>query len=121
MHPVLKYNGVEIAKNLEFAKNILSQMIGLMFRTSIPSDYAMIFILKKTSSVNVHMLFVFFPISVIFLDENKRISGFVNLNPWTGYKAMKNIKYIIEMNTDAIKKNKLSIGRQMDFQEIENL
>ena len=71
--------------------------------------------LKKSSSVNVHMLFVFFPISVIFLDEKKIISGLAGLKPWTGYKAMKNIKYIIEMNEEAIKKNKLSIGGQMDF------
>ncbi len=115
MLPLLKYNGTEIAKNIEFAKNILSHMTGLMFRKNIPSDYAMIFVLRKPSSVNVHMLFVFFPISVIFLDEKKNISGLARLNPWTGYKAMKNIKYIIEMNEDAIKKNKLTIGGQMDF------
>ena len=115
MLPVLKYNGVEIAKNIEFAKNFLSQMTGLMFRKNIPFDYAMVFVLKEPSSVNVHMLFVFFPISVIFLDEKKNISGLARLNPWTGYKTMKNIKYIIEMNEDSIKKNKLSIGGQMDF------
>jgi uncharacterized membrane protein (UPF0127 family) len=115
MLPVLKYNGVEIAKNIEFAKNILSQMIGLMFRKNIPFDYAMIFVLKKPSSVDVHMFFVFFPISVIFLDEKKKISGLAVLNPWIGYKAMKNIKYVIEMNEDAIKKNKLAIGERMDF------
>jgi len=115
MLPILKYNGVEIAKNIEFAKNIFSQMMGLMFRKDIPSDCAMIFVLKNPSSVNVHMFFVFFPISVIFLDEKKNISGLARLEPWTGYKAMKNIKYIIEMNEDAIKKNKLSIGGQMDF------
>lgn len=52
MLPVLKYNGKEIAKNIEFAKTKLQQTLGLMFRKSIPSDFSMIFILKKPSSVN---------------------------------------------------------------------
>jgi uncharacterized membrane protein (UPF0127 family) len=58
MLPVLKYNGVVIAKNIEFARTILAQSLGLMFRKSIPHSYSMIFILKKPSQANVHMLFV---------------------------------------------------------------
>ncbi len=117
MLPSLKYNGKEIAKNIEFAKTLLTRMTGLMFRKCIPSESAMIFVLKKPSSINVHMLFVFFPIDVIFLDEAKKISGFARLNPWTGYKAMENVKYVIEMNAGAIEKNKLSIGGQMEFED----
>ncbi len=118
MLSVLKYNGMEIAKNIEFARTKLSQMSGLMFRKSIPSDYSMIFILKKQSSVNVHMLFMRFPVDVIFLDEEKRVLGFARLNPWTEYKAMKGIRYVVEMKAETIERYDISIGGQMEFDEI---
>ncbi len=117
MLPVLKYDGKEIAKSVEFAKTRLQQTLGLMFRKGIPPDYSMIFILKKPSSINIHMLFVLFPIDVIFLDEKKKISGLANLAPWIGFKAMKNIKYVLEMKAGTIEKYNLSIGGQMEFEE----
>ncbi len=118
MLSVLKYNGMEIAKNIEVARTKLSQMSGLMFRKGIPSDYSMIFILKKQSSVNVHMLFMRFPVDVIFLDEEKRVLGFARLNPWTGYKAMKGIRYVVEIKAGTIERYNISIGGQMEFDEI---
>ncbi len=112
---VLKYNGIEIAKNIEFARTAISRMLGLMFRRSIHDDFAMIFVVKKKTDVSVHMLFVFFPIDVVFLNDEKKISGFSRLVPWTGYKTMKNVKYVIEMRAGTIEKNKLAIGGQMEF------
>ncbi len=93
-------------------------MLGLMFRSHIPDDYAMIFILKKPSSIGIHMLFVSFPIDVIFLDGKKRISGLEHLKPWIGHKTVKNVKYVIETNPGAIERYGLSIGGQMEFEEI---
>ncbi len=117
MLPVLKYNGKEIATNVEFAKTIFQQTLGLMFRKDISQDYFMIFILKKPASVNIHMLFVFFPIDVIFLDETKTISGLAGLSPFTGFKGMINIRYVIEMKAGTIEQYNLSIGKQMEFEE----
>jgi uncharacterized membrane protein (UPF0127 family) len=118
MFSVLKYNGLEIAKNIECARTTLSQSLGLMFRRNILPGYSMIFFLKKPSKVNVHMLFVFFPIDVIFLDENKKIKGFSRLKPWVGYKAMEDIKYVIEMKAGTIDTFHLSVGGQMEFDAV---
>lgn len=115
MLPVLKYNGIEIARTVELSRTVLSQAFGLMFRKNIPSDYSMIFILEKPSSVSIHMIFVFFPIDVIFLNEEKRIEGLSNLKPWLGFKTMKNVKYIIEMKAGTIEKFNLSACGQMEF------
>lgn len=117
MLPVLKYNGVMIAKNLEFTRTMMTQSIGLMFRKSIPSDYSMIFILKKPSRVSFHMLFVFFKIDVIFLDKDKKVTGFSRLRPWIGYKSMNDIKYILEMKAGTIDIFNITIGGQMEFDE----
>ncbi len=118
MLPVLKYNGMEIANSVEFAGTAIRQMLGLMFRGSIQPDFAMIFPMKKKSSVNVHMLFMRFPIDVIFLNEEKKISGLARLNPWLGYKSMRNIKYVIEMKAGTIERFNLSVGGEMEFEEI---
>ena len=117
MLPVLKYNGVVIAKNIEFARTMLTQSVGLMFRKSMPHSYSMIFILKKPSRVNIHMLFVFFRIDVIFLNEEKKIMGLSRLKPWVGYKGMKDIKYILEMKAGTIDMFDLKVGGQMEFDE----
>jgi uncharacterized membrane protein (UPF0127 family) len=117
MLPVLKYNGVEIAKNIEFARTTFRHVLGLMFRTSIPYDYSMIFKLKKPSKVSIHMLFVFFPIDVIFLNEEKKIMGLSLLRPWVGYKAMEDIKYIIEMKAGTIEIFHLCTGEEMEFDD----
>jgi len=77
----------------------------------------MIFILKKPSHANIHMLFVLFRIDVIFLNEEKKIMGFSQLKPWVGYKGMKNIKYILEMKAGTIDMFDLKIGGQMEFDE----
>ena len=117
MLPVLKYNGVEIAKNIEFVRTTLGHALGLMFRNDISYDYAMIFILKKPSKVSIHMLFVFFPIDVIFLNEDKKIMGLSRLRPWVGYKAMEDIKYIIEMKAETIEMFHLCAHEDIEFDE----
>lgn len=117
MLPLLKYNGVVIAKNIEFARTMVKQALGLMFRRSISLDYAMIFVLKKPSKVNVHMFFVFFPIDVIFLNEEKKICEFSRLRPWVGFKAIKNIKYVLEMKAGTFDMFNLTVGRQIEFDD----
>ena len=117
MLSVLKYNGIEIAKNVEFARTTLSQSLGLMFRKKIPTGYSMIFFLKKPSAVNVHMLFVFFPIDIIFLNEEKKVCHFSRLKPWVGFKAIKNIKYLLEMKAGTVDRFNLTVGGQIEFDE----
>ncbi|MCX9009749.1 MAG: DUF192 domain-containing protein [Candidatus Methanoperedens sp.] len=113
---VLKYNGMAIAKNIELARTVPGQMLGLMFRSSIPPDYAMVFIMKRPSFIILHMLFMRFPIDVILLDEEKRIIWLSRLNPWSGYKAMGNIKYIIETGAGTIERYSLGAGGQIEFE-----
>lgn len=112
---VLIYNGKPIANEISYAKNIFSQMLGLMLHKSIPEDFALIFVLKRPDTVGVHMLFMLFPIDVIFLDTDKKIIGTATLKPWTGYKRMKGIKYIIEMSQGTVERFNMVPGEQLTF------
>ena len=118
MLQILKYNRFEIANNIEICRTMTSQALGLMFRSLIPANYAMIFVMKKPASVGIHMLFMRFPIDVIFLNEEKIIVAMASLKPWIGHKATKNIKYIIETNSGMIERYGLSIGGKMEFEGI---
>lgn len=112
---VLKYNGTPVANEISYTKNIFSQMLGLMLHKSIPGDFALIFVLKRPGTVGVHMLFMLFPIDVIFLDEDKKILGTATLKPWIGHKRMKRVKYIIEMNQGTVERFNLMPGEQLTF------
>ncbi len=112
---VLIYNGTPIANEISYAINIFSQILGLILHKSIPEDFALIFVLKRPGKVGVHMLFMLFPIDVIFLDADKKIIGTATLRPWTGHKQMKGVKYIIEMNQGTVERFNLIAGEQLTF------
>ena len=113
---ILKPNGEVIASDVEFAEGIISQSKGLMFRKSIAKRYALVFILPSPRSVSVHMLFVFFPIDVIFLDTDKKILATARLKPWIGLKqSPKKTKYIVEMHSGSIERCKLIPGENLSI------
>ena len=113
---LLKSNGKIIASDMEFARSITSQTLGLMFRKNIKNDYALVFEMRKPKRVSLHMLFVKFPIDVLFLDDSKTITKIAQLNPWTGRASSgEKIKYIIEMPHGTILKTRLAVGEQLSF------
>jgi len=71
------------------AKTHWQKMKGLMFEAPQNFDYALVFVLPRESVVNasIHMLFVFFPIDVVYLNKEKKVVDIVrNLQPFAlGY------------------------------------
>lgn len=72
-----------------------------MFTSKSSFDYALVFYMKKGKERNgIHMLFVFYPILVLFLDENKIVVDKTILQPFCLlYIPKKECNYIIEMPT----------------------
>ncbi|OPY27987.1 MAG: hypothetical protein A4E28_01763 [Methanocella sp. PtaU1.Bin125] len=94
-----KGDGTVVASEVEMADTLLKQTIGLMFRKSIPSGYAMIFDMRREQYISIHMMFVFFPIDLVYLDRNRRIIDIKrHLRPWIGVAAAKKpARYAIEL------------------------
>lgn len=72
-----------------------------MFESKSQFDYGLVFDFGKTSRIaaSVHMLFVFFPIDLVFLDEQKRVvdvkAGF---QPFSlNYTPKKPCRFLIEL------------------------
>ena len=62
------------------------------------------------------MIFVFFPIDVIYLNKNKKVIEMKsNFRPFTFYSPKKNAKYVIELPKGTIKKSRTSMGDIISF------
>ncbi|GAD52072.1 hypothetical protein MBEHAL_0832 [Halarchaeum acidiphilum MH1-52-1] len=75
-----------LASEVDVADSFLSRARGLMFRTSIPAGYALVFEFDEPKRRDVHMVFVPFAIDVLWLvdDEVQRVE---TLSAWTGLDA----------------------------------
>ncbi|MDG6243039.1 MAG: DUF192 domain-containing protein [Methanolobus sp.] len=94
---ILITNGKEVATDIDFACSLFEQVKGLMFSRKIADNYALIFVMKRAQRVSLHMLFVNYPIDVIFLDENKRVIKTSSMRPWIGTcTCAGKVKYVIE-------------------------
>jgi uncharacterized membrane protein (UPF0127 family) len=77
-----------LATEVEVADSALARARGLMFRSSVPDGYALVMemgtgLLGRPGRQAVHMLFVRFPLDVVWLvdDEVERVA---RLRPWRG-------------------------------------
>jgi uncharacterized membrane protein (UPF0127 family) len=95
-----------LATTVEVADSIISQGRGLMFRSSIPDDYALVMEVENDGLLSrgpsrqlVHMLFVRFPIDVVWLvdDEVTRVE---RMQPWRSF-AMAKADRILELPAGA--------------------
>jgi len=90
-----------IIDNVRIAGNFFSQVRGLMFEDKKKFNYALVFpqAVESRHGTSVHMLFVFFPIDIVFLDSDKRVVDVRrNVPSFLPYLApKKSAKYFIEM------------------------
>lgn len=89
---------------------------GLMFEKPEKFDYGLIFDILKESRINasVHMVFVFFPICIVYLNENKRVVDKAILKPFLpNYTPKKSARYFIELPVS--KNSMVFIGDYVEF------
>lgn len=73
----------QLAATVETADSALAQLRGLMFRRSLPEGYALAFRFGSVSPRDVHMLFVFVPLDVIWVVDGV-VERVERLRPWRG-------------------------------------
>jgi uncharacterized membrane protein (UPF0127 family) len=94
-----------------------AKLKGLMFENASRFDYALVFPLPRESvaMATIHMLFVFFPIDVVYLDRSRRVVDIAaKLQPFTpGYAPKKPSKFFIEL--PAGKSAGISLGDALEW------
>ena len=103
-----------LAKSFETCSSIFSKAKGLMF--SSRQKKALVFPFGSEKIISLHMLFVFYPIDVLFLDKNKIVVDMKkDFSPFTFYSSKKKVMYAVEMPSGTIKKSKTGIGDKISF------
>jgi uncharacterized membrane protein (UPF0127 family) len=72
-----------LATDVDVADSFLSQSRGLMFRTSIPDDYALVFPFDDAKARDIHMVFVPFDIDAIWVEDDE-VQHVERVPAWTG-------------------------------------
>jgi len=94
---------------LKVVHSALGKARGLMFS----KKKNLVFVFDKEQIVPLHMMFVFFPIDVYFLDKNKRVVEIrKNFKPFSCYRPKKKAMYVVEI---AKGKKKYKIKEKIDF------
>lgn len=84
--------------------------------TKEQKDYALIFKFEKEEKVPLHMLFVFYPIDVLFLNKEKQIIELKeHFEPWKTYSPQSKAMYIVEAPQGSIAKAKIQLHDEIDF------
>ena len=104
-----------IVNNSKVCKSIISKAIGLMFSKKIIDD-CLIFIFDKEMRVDLHMFFVFYPIDVLFLDNNKKVIEIKeNFKPFTLYSPKNKSKYVIEIPKNTVRLKQIKVNDILEF------
>ena len=77
-------NRAVLATDVETADSWLRQARGLMFRRTLPPAYALVFRFDRVSVRDVHMLFVFTPLDVLWLVDGE-VRRVERLAPFRGF------------------------------------
>ena len=104
-----------LANTIRYASTPLKKLLGLMFSKEHKHS-ALIFPSNKEKIQSLHMLFVFYPIDVIFLNKDKEIVELKeNFKPFTFYKSKEKAQYILELPKNTIKQSQSSVGDNIRF------
>jgi len=88
-----------LASDVETADSFVSRARGLMFRRSVPEGYALVFEFDGRGRRDVHMVFVPFPIDVLWLVDG-RVERVETLPAWRGLGAA-DADRLVELPADA--------------------
>ncbi|MFB6171910.1 MAG: DUF192 domain-containing protein [Haloarculaceae archaeon] len=73
-----------LARDVEVADGLVSQALGLMFRRSVPEEYALVFPFDGQRQRGLHTVCVRFPIDALWLCDGV-VQQVDTLRPWLGY------------------------------------
>ena len=110
-----KSKNKKLMSDVRIADSSWGKLKGLMFENQKRVNYALVFPLSResTTMATIHMIFVFFPIDVVYLNKEKRVVDVVrNLQPFTpSYSPKKPAKFFIEF--PAGKSKGISFGDEL--------
>lgn len=104
-----------IVSRVQHCKNAREKALGLMFSVPI-KDKCLVLHFDPPRRVDLHMMFVFYPIDVIFLSKSKRVVEIKeNFLPFTAYLSRKEASYAIELPDGTTLAKRIRLGDRLGF------
>ncbi len=112
-----------IAKSVELADSFWKKAKGLMFRNELEKESGLLMVFKDEDFVGIWMMFMKFPIDLIYLDSKKHVVGLfenikpIGLNPktWRVYYPEDPARYVLELRSGTVKKTGTKMGDILNF------
>ena len=95
------------------------RFLGLMGRRDLPRENGLLFRWSRAGRVDtaIHMLFMRFPIAVIWLDTTGRVVDLRHARPWLNFLIPRApAQYVLELHTERL--IDFSLGDQIEWHEI---
>lgn len=106
-------SGQVIGDKIVYANGIYKRFIGLMGKKNLEKNEG-IFL---TPCNSIHMMFMKFPIDIIFLDrKNKIIHITENIQPWKISKVIFKAQSVLEVPIGTVKETKSKIGDSLSIE-----
>jgi uncharacterized membrane protein (UPF0127 family) len=96
--------------------------MGLMFRSSLPTDQGMLFIFEQSDFHGIWMKNCKFPIDILWLDDQKAIVHLeesvppCKADPCPVYQPLRKASYVVELNAGQARREKAVVGKSLEFQ-----
>lgn len=101
-----------IANKIGLANTMFSRFIGLISKKSIDENEGILL----TPCNSIHMMFMKFPIDVVFLDKrNKVIKIIENIQPWKISPIVFKAQSVLELSSGTVSKKNIKIDDILDF------
>lgn len=111
-------SGTVLLNQVRWCQSFLCKLCGLMFRCSLEPGEGLLMAetLASRPGTAIHMLFMFFPIAVMWLDDGFRVVDAVYAKPWRLlYMPVRAARYTLEAHPNLLKQ--ITIGDLLRFEE----
>ena len=114
-------DGHVLVARVRWCESFACKLRGLMFRQRLPADEGLLLVESYQSrmGVSIHMLFVYFPVAAIWLDDDFVVVDCRLARPWRLFYAPRTpARYIVEADPALL--DTVSVGDSLAFEMLEN-
>lgn len=103
-----------LAHKYDRCDSFISRMLGLMFSRK---PRALLMAFPTMQRIGIHMMFVFFPIDVVWLDGKRRVVALKrDLRSFSAITPEERAQFVIELPVGTIEKGRVGVGDHIDWE-----
>lgn len=116
---IMKENGEKVTVEVEIAKDIPTQMKGLMGRKKIEENEGMLFVFQSQKKQIFWMMNTTIPLEALHFSENGTLVDIIKMDPCISiincpqYVPKAEAKYVLEVNQGFSERNKIEIRNRL--------